>query len=70
MRDGTVARAPPIVHLSSERMLEPVRRHSSFAEKQESHDALLFLVRSAWQRASRVRRRRRPHLLREQELAG
>jgi AAA ATPase domain len=32
------------VHLSSERTLEPARRHSSFAEKQQSHPALLILV--------------------------
>jgi hypothetical protein len=32
------------VHLSSERTLEPVRQDGSFAEKQQSHGALLFLV--------------------------
>jgi hypothetical protein len=34
----------PIVHLSSERMVQPVRQDSSFAEKQESHPALPLLV--------------------------
>jgi hypothetical protein len=32
------------VHLSSERTLEPVRQDSSFAEKHESHTALLLVV--------------------------
>ena len=38
---------PPLlvfVHPSSERTLEPVRQDGSFAEKQQSHPALLFLV--------------------------
>jgi len=35
-----------VVHLSSERTLEPVRQDSSFAEKQESHPALLVVVPS------------------------
>jgi hypothetical protein len=33
-----------VVQLSSERTLEPVRHDSSFAEKQESHTALLVVV--------------------------
>ena len=32
------------VHLSSERTPEPVCQDSPFAEKQESHPALLFVV--------------------------
>ena len=35
------------VHLSSERTLEPVHQDSSFAAKQESHAALLLVVRCA-----------------------
>jgi hypothetical protein len=35
---------PLFVHLSSERMLEPVRRDSFFAEKRESHPARLLIV--------------------------
>jgi len=35
-----------VVHLSSEWMLERVRRDSSFAEKRESHPARLLIVRS------------------------
>jgi hypothetical protein len=35
-----------LVQLSSERTVEPVRQDSSFAEKQESHPALLLLVLS------------------------
>jgi len=34
-----------LVHLSSDRTVEPVRQDSSFAEKQESHPALLLVVR-------------------------
>jgi hypothetical protein len=34
------------VHLNSERTVEPVRQDGSFAEKQQSHRALLFLVPS------------------------
>jgi hypothetical protein len=34
---------PSFVHLSSERTLEPVSHDSSFAEKQESHPALLLV---------------------------
>ena len=32
-----------LVHLNSERTVEPVRQDGSFAEKQQSHRALLFL---------------------------
>jgi hypothetical protein len=46
-----------IVQLSSERTLEPVRKDCSFAEKQVSRPALLFLVRSG--RGMRVCRRAR-----------
>src|SRR5688572_4825226 len=51
-RDSAVAQLCPIAVLlrfvqhSSERTLEPARRHSSFAEKQESHPPLLLVVRS------------------------
>jgi hypothetical protein len=38
------ARLLRFVQLSSERTLEPVREDSSFAEKQESHRALLVVV--------------------------
>jgi hypothetical protein len=37
------------VHLSSERTLEPVHQDSSFAEKQESHPALLLVVEAVAQ---------------------
>src|SRR4051794_291248 len=38
------ARVAKVVHLSSERTLAPVHQDSSFAEKQESHPALLLVV--------------------------
>ena len=40
------AALPRIVQPSSERTLDPVRRNSSFAEKQESHLTRLLAVRS------------------------
>src|SRR5215207_8430283 len=48
--DSAVAQVGPraalllVVHLSSERAVEPVRQDSSFSEKQESHPALLLVV--------------------------
>ena len=43
-----------LVHLSSERTVEPVRQDSSFAEKQEPHPALLPVVHlEVWVRPSR-----------------
>jgi hypothetical protein len=56
--DGPPKRAPVasrlllVVQPSSARPVEPVRRDSSFAEKQESYPALLLVVRSG-----RIRRR-------------
>ena len=44
---GPLAALRLIVQLSSERTLEPVRRDSCFAEKQESDPALVLAVRSA-----------------------
>ena len=41
---GPAPRLLVVVHLNSERTLEPVRQDCSFAEKQQSHRALLFLV--------------------------
>ena len=38
---------PQFVHLSSQRMLVPVRQDGCFAEKQEPHPALLLIVPSA-----------------------
>ncbi len=54
MAPGTWSRLLVVVHLSSERTVEPVRQDSSFAEKQESHPALLLVVQPG-----RDRRRRR-----------
>jgi hypothetical protein len=42
---GPVSRLLVVVHLNSERKIESVRQDGSFAEKQQSHRALLFLVR-------------------------
>jgi hypothetical protein len=39
-------RLPVLVQPSSARPVEPVRRGSSFAEKQESYPALVLVVRS------------------------
>ena len=41
---GPAPRLLVVVHLSSERTLEPVRQDSSFAEKQKSHPPLLPVV--------------------------
>jgi hypothetical protein len=38
------------VHLSSERLVEPVRQGSSFAEKQASHPTRLLVVEAVAQR--------------------
>jgi hypothetical protein len=43
---GALAALFLIVHPSSDRTLDPVRRDNSFAEKQESHAARLLVVRS------------------------
>jgi hypothetical protein len=46
MAPSPASRLLVLVHLSSERAVEPVRRDSPFAEKQESHLALLLVVPS------------------------
>src|SRR3954454_6459424 len=48
---------PLFVHPSSERLIEPVRQDSSFAEKQESHPTRLLVVQGG--RAALDRRRAR-----------
>jgi hypothetical protein len=42
-----------IVHTGSDRTVEPVRQDSSFAEKQESHPALLLVVQFSSERPPR-----------------
>jgi hypothetical protein len=55
MAPGTAARLLVVVHLSSERMLEPARGDGSFPEKQESGPARLLVVRGERrQRAAQV----------------
>ena len=62
-RSSQQVRAPRVgpllrfVQLSSERTLEPLRQDSSFAEKQESHPALLVVVpsRCLWRRIGDAR---------------
>jgi hypothetical protein len=48
-----LAALPLIVQLSSERTLESVRQDSAFAEKQDSHPALLVVVPSERERSNR-----------------
>jgi hypothetical protein len=44
MQRGGAGRLLVFVQLSSKRTVEPVHQDGSFAEKQQSHPALLFLV--------------------------
>src|SRR4051794_3297675 len=60
-KEAVAPRQPPpatallrVVHLSSERTVEPVRQDSSFAEKQESHPARLLIVRRVSEPGGRV----------------
>jgi hypothetical protein len=46
MTPDTASRLLVVVHLNSERTAEHVRHDGSFAEKQQSHRALLFLIPS------------------------